>query len=271
MNDQECVHFLQWALPQLHMRWKGFRKVRRQVCRRISKRMAELNISSPGQYREYLAQNPDEWLVLDRMCRITISRFYRNRGVFDYLARDVLPELIRHVRSQGCSLLRVWSCGSASGEEPYTIALTWHSMFREHNPDMDLEIVATDIDPVMIQRAQTACYKKSSLRNLPAVWLAEAFVRNGEEFCLKKYVKDYVRYKQFDIRAGSPDGYFHIVLCRNLAFTYFAPELQQKVLHTICDTMESQGILITGSHETPALEGTTLSILANHMPVYRKT
>ncbi|MEJ2131640.1 MAG: chemotaxis protein CheR, partial [Gammaproteobacteria bacterium] len=35
MNASECVEFLRWALPRLAMRPAGFRKVRRQVCRRI--------------------------------------------------------------------------------------------------------------------------------------------------------------------------------------------------------------------------------------------
>jgi len=39
MTDMDCVAFLQWALPKLHLRWAGFRKVRRQVCRRIERRM----------------------------------------------------------------------------------------------------------------------------------------------------------------------------------------------------------------------------------------
>ena len=271
MNDQECVLFIQWALPQLNMRWKGFKKVRRQVCRRISKRLAELNVSTPKQYREYLEQNPDEWHVLDTMCRITISRFYRNRGVFDYLTRDVFPELIHGVQSQGCSMLHVWSCGCASGEEPYSIALIWYFMFKDLYPDLDLEIIATDIDPVMLRRAQAACYTMSSLRNLPNEWLTEAFDRNGEAYCLKTNVKEYVRYELLDIREGSPEGCFHLVLCRNLAFTYFAPDLQQKVLHTICNTMEHQGILFTGSHETFDGDGINLSSLTNSMPVYRKT
>jgi hypothetical protein len=34
VTDAECVVFLQWALPRLGLRWQGFRKVRRQVCRR---------------------------------------------------------------------------------------------------------------------------------------------------------------------------------------------------------------------------------------------
>lgn len=75
MKDTECVEFLQWALPRLHMRWQGFRKVRGQVCKRIGRRIRELNLGEGADYRTYLESHPAEWSVLDDLCRITISRF----------------------------------------------------------------------------------------------------------------------------------------------------------------------------------------------------
>ncbi|MGR8981908.1 MAG: hypothetical protein ACU84H_17720, partial [Gammaproteobacteria bacterium] len=44
MKDEACVQFLQWALPQMQLRWQGFRKVRKQVCKRIGRRIAELGL-----------------------------------------------------------------------------------------------------------------------------------------------------------------------------------------------------------------------------------
>ena len=59
MKDTLCVEFLQWALPKLGMRWSGFRKVRRQVCRRIERRRRELGLPSMGAYRDFLETHPD--------------------------------------------------------------------------------------------------------------------------------------------------------------------------------------------------------------------
>ena len=83
MDDGQYVEFLQWALPRLHMRWPGFRKVRRQVRKRIRKRITALHLGGLDEYRNYLNRNSAEWSVLDSFCRITISRFYRDRVVFD--------------------------------------------------------------------------------------------------------------------------------------------------------------------------------------------
>jgi chemotaxis protein methyltransferase CheR len=94
MTDADCVAFLQWALPRLGRRWAGYRKVRRQVCRRVSRRIGELGLTSFAEYRKYLERDPDEWPRLDAMTNITISRFYRDRAVYDFLLSEVLPALV---------------------------------------------------------------------------------------------------------------------------------------------------------------------------------
>ena len=124
MIDTECVRFLQWALPQLHMRWPGFRKVRKQVCKRLGRRLKELGLVDTDAYRQYLVQQPEEWLILDRLCRVVVTRFYRDKRVFETLVEEVLPELATTALAAGDKTLRCWSIGSASGEEPYTLA-TW--------------------------------------------------------------------------------------------------------------------------------------------------
>ena len=69
MRDADCIELLQWALPRLEMRWGGFRKVRRQVCRRIAGRMRELGIAEVAGYRRYLESTPAEWRTLDPVGR----------------------------------------------------------------------------------------------------------------------------------------------------------------------------------------------------------
>ncbi len=111
VKDPECVRFLQWALPRLRMRWPGYRKVRRQVCKRITRRLHALGLAGLAHYREYLETTPEEWSTLDSLCRVTISRFYRDRIVFDHLFDVVLPCLTEQVRVRGANHLDAWSIG----------------------------------------------------------------------------------------------------------------------------------------------------------------
>jgi chemotaxis methyl-accepting protein methylase len=54
MSDADCTAFLQWALPRLNLRWPGFRNVHRQVCKRLKRRMSELQLTDFAAYRTRL-------------------------------------------------------------------------------------------------------------------------------------------------------------------------------------------------------------------------
>lgn len=158
MNDPELVRFLQWCLPKLGLRWAGFRKVRGTVRKRLTRRIRELKLPDLAAYRDGLKTDPDEWGWLEILCRIPISRFYRDKDVYDFLAGDVLPACAQAARSRNVQALRVLSAGCASGEEPYTISLIWTLRLAKAFPGVALHIAALDIDDTMLRRAETACY-----------------------------------------------------------------------------------------------------------------
>lgn len=249
MRDEACIQFLQWALPQLQMQWRGFRKVRGQVCKRLQRRIRQLEIEDLKDYHRYLQQHAEEWRCLDSMTRITISRFYRDRMVFMFLAQEVLPGLAQQAQVQGSDSLRVWSAGAAGGEEPYTVALVWHLQLQARFPDLQLRIVATDSDPNMIKRAENACYHYGSLKDLPAVWRDEAFILRDRSYCLKPEYRQETVFMTEDIRETMPAGVFDMVLCRNLVFTYYDEALQRELLDDIKRKLKTGGTLVIGSHE----------------------
>jgi chemotaxis protein methyltransferase CheR len=249
MRDDECVELLRWALPRLRMRWPGYRRVHRQVCRRIARRIAELGLAGPAAYREHLERHSGEWRELDALTCITISRFYRDRGAFGSLEREVLPALARHARERGAGRLEAWSAGCASGEEPYTLALVWDLAVGPAFPGLELRVLATDVEPTMLRRAREACYRESSLRELPESWRA-AFVREGELYGISARHRQRVEILAHDIRDGAPNGPFDLILCRNLAFTYFDSELQLDVGRRLTAALRPGGALMVGSHES---------------------
>jgi chemotaxis protein methyltransferase CheR len=213
------------------MRWQGFRRVRRQVCRRVSRRIADLGLSRADAYRAYLEATEDEWDVLTGLCRVTISRFWRDRAVFDALRDVVLPALGPRVSA--------WSAGCASGEEPYSLVLA------AAEAGVGIHVVATDVDPVLLERAQRATYAESSLRHLPGELRARAF----DDGRLRPEFRDPVEFVQRDVLDGPPDGPFDLTLCRNLVFTYFDDERQLEVGRRLADSLRAGGALVVGAHE----------------------
>ena len=231
MTDAECVVFLRWALPRLGLRWQGFRRVRRQVCRRVSRRIAELGLAEADAYRAYLEGIEEEWDVLAGLCRVTISRFWRDRALFEGLRDEVLPEL--------GPALSAWSAGCASGEEPYSLVLA------AAEARVGIHVIATDVDPVLLERARRACYQESSLRDLPAHLRTRAF----EDGCLRREYREPVEFLRHDVRDGATGGPFDLVLCRNLVFTYFGDELQREVGRHLASSLRAGGALVLGWHE----------------------
>jgi chemotaxis protein methyltransferase CheR len=271
MKDSRCVEFLQWSLPQLDLRWKGYRRVRRQVCRRITRRIAELGLGSVDDYQRYLAEHSGEWEILDRLCRVTISRFYRDREVFARFAAEVMPALLSLPDLEGGGVLRFWSIGCASGEEPYTLAILWHHLFRPVYPETIFEIVATERDQEMIARARAGRYTMSSLRKMPAGWLEKAFEPGeGGTYVLKQPYREYVRFEQNDVRTLSPRFRFHAVFCRNLVFTYFLPQLQERIFSTLERGIVRGGALVVGAHESLPAGASGFEPWTGHLPIYRR-
>ncbi len=268
MNDQECVQFLQWALPRLRLRWPGFRKVRRQVCKRVQRRLADLGLCDLAAYRDHLERHAEEWPVLDRLCRVTISRLYRDRGVFRYLEQEVLGRLAKRARDRGDTTLRVWSAGCGSGEEPYTLALVWHLSLAAQFPSLECRILATDAYPELVHRGREACYAATSLKDLPRAWRERCFEKQEDKFHLRLPYRGYVRFVVHDIRTEAPSGLFDLVLCRNLAFTYFEPALQLEVAERFHGCLRPGGALVIGVHESLPPEAPRFEIWSAPFGVY---
>jgi chemotaxis protein methyltransferase CheR len=250
MEDNVCVGFLQWLLPRLRMRYPGFRKVRKQVCKRIQRHIKQLNLPDAKAYQHYLETHADEWSAVDKLCRVTISRFYRDRVVLEHISKQVLPVLAQNAVTSGETVIRGWSAGCAAGEEAYTLVLMWHRLLSHHFPKLDIQLIATDIDPVMLARATAACYSYSSIKALPEEWIDSSFSQQEDVFCLDSALSNKVTFIEQDIRQSLPADAFHIIFCRNLAFTYFENKLQLEVLENIRDCLVDGGALIIGGHES---------------------
>ena len=255
MNDQACVRFLQDTLPRLRMRWPGFRRVRHQVCKRIQRRIRQLELADIPAYRQYLERHTEEWHILDGYCRITISRFYRDQGVYRLLEQTVLPQLVNQVQARAGTQLRIWSAGCGCGEEPYTLVILWKLAHTHLFSQCDLYLLATEVDAALLQRARAACYSASSLRELPPAWRKAAFSQHDSRYCLRPDYQRQVEFLLHDIRSEPPDGPFDLVLCRNLVFTYYASDLQCDIGRRIATVIRPGGLLLLGAHEQlpPAL------------------
>lgn len=235
------------------MRWAGFRRVRRQVCKRINRRLAELDLPDLKAYTALLESEAREWDRLVSLCRVTISRFYRDCAVWDYLGDILVPELARLARQRGDRDLRCWSIGCASGEEPYTLSMVWRWKTGVA-AQLRLRIVATEVDECLLERARRGVYGRSSLRHLPRE-LRCCFTPEGERYRIDPAHRELITFACQDVRQDLSDEDFHLVLCRNLVFTYYDESLQRQLLDRLAQRLVPGGALVIGIHEIlPAYE-----------------
>jgi chemotaxis protein methyltransferase CheR len=270
ITEDTCVAFLRWCLPRLELRWPGYCKVRRLVGKRLNRRLAELGLADLSAYRALLMSAPEERARLDAMCRIPISRFYRDRGTFGVIAQQLLPEVAATASARGDNAVKCWSAGCASGEEPYTLVMAWRFCVARDWPALGLTVIASDADETMIERAEAACYARSSLKDLPQEWLDRAFIRRSQLFCLAPEFRRGVELVLQDIRRSMPDGPFDLILCRNLVFTYFDEALQRRISEQLGERLRPGGFLVLGCHEALPADAGGFVVIAPNLPIYRR-
>ncbi|MBI4864511.1 MAG: methyltransferase domain-containing protein [Candidatus Riflebacteria bacterium] len=248
MTDDDCVRILREWCPRHGLRFEGFRRVRSQVRKRIGRRLVELGLAAVERYLERLEADPAEQLQLESFCRISISRFYRDRLVFDRLREAELPRLAREALESPQPKVRIWCAGCASGEEPYTIALLWSLELADRFPGCTLELSATDANAALIDRAHRGEYPAGSIRDLPAPFRS-AFEIVGRTAILPVQFRSLASFSVADVRTVFPDRELDGIFCRNLPFTYFELEAQRRFLEAVDRILRPGGLLAIGAKE----------------------
>ncbi len=121
---------------------------------------------------------------------------------------------------------------------------------RPRLPEGRLKIIGSDADSVVLYRAKIGCFCSSSLKDVPARWREIAFTRDGDRYCVRAEYREGLAFLSQDIRSEIPVGFFDLILCRNLVFTYFDIERQREMLDRIARAVLAGGYLVIGAHET---------------------
>ncbi len=235
----EFESFLAEILPSLGLSLPALR--RRNIRRRITRRMESRGVHDFRSYLSLLRREPAEWESLRPLLTVTISRFFRNRRVFETVARQILSPLAEKENP-----VRAWSAGCASGEEAFTLRILWEEL-PGRKPD--LSILATDIDGDCLRRAGEGLYPESSLREVPGGISERYFRKEDGRFRLRKDVVRSVTFRRHDLSCEPPPGEFDLVLCRNAAFTYFAVPRRVAIAWAIAGAVPPGGWLVLGRTE----------------------
>src|SRR4051812_20736875 len=214
------------------------------LMRRVRKRMQAVSIEEFDAYLDYLEVHPDEFQALFNTILINVTSFFRDGEVWDALRAGVVPELVN-----GSGPIRVWSAGSASGQEAYSAALILaqalgRDAFRER-----VKIYATDVDDEALGEARRAVYTAKQLEELPEDLVAAYFDRNGGDlYTFNRDLRRSVIFGRHDLIQDAPISRIDLLLCRN-TLMYFNSEAQARIMARFYFSVNPGGYLVLGRAE----------------------
>ena len=185
--------------------------------------------------------------LLERLLTQETS-FFRYPAVFEAFERRVLPEL--HVKKfwKNPRTLRVWSAGCASGEEPYSIAITIADSLSFADA-WNVEILATDVGRLALKHAERGLYAGRSIASVSEKQLASHFtvVEGGQQ--VKPRLRKMISFTQMNLAAQVYVGRMDLIFCMNVLI-YFTEERRRALVQRFFDVLEPGGYLFLGHSES---------------------
>lgn len=205
--------------------------------------------ASHAEYAGILDTDPIEYDRLVETLTINVSKFFRNPETFACLASKVLPELWVSTSP----LIRVWSAGCATGEEPYSLAV----LFREHalasgddSRLSRLRIIGTDVDQVAVSTASRGRYTEAAFADTAPAVREKYFPLENGLHSVAPEIRNLVAFERRDmLDGGGPGGRLHMIVCRNVII-YFRRETQERLFDHFHDLLLPGGFLVLGKVET---------------------
>ncbi|MBW2063686.1 MAG: hypothetical protein JRJ03_02015 [Deltaproteobacteria bacterium] len=233
-------------LEFLGLSWRGYRKVRRGLKKRVARDMAECGCRTVEQYIRLLERNKALKDHCEMLMGVSISRFFRDRALWETLEKDILPELSHRHPDR----LSVWCAGCACGEEVYSLKILWEEIKSRLDPIPLLRILATDMNPAFLARARIGLYPRSSLKEVSDFIRQRYFLEQGDQtFAVKPFIKDGICWEQGNLLFSVPQESFHLIFMRNNLLTYYAEGPKVSAFQKVLGCLEPGGYLVIGSHE----------------------
>lgn len=239
------------------------------LWRRIERRMGAHQFGKTAEYVEFLRDNPQERELLFKEFLIGVTGFFRDAAVWEKLKAEILPGLLSRVSNNG--VLRGWVPGCSTGEEAFTLAITICEILESlgNNNNLSVQIFATDLDTVAIEKARRGIYSENALNALAPQQIKRFFIREGDAYRIHTAIREMVVFAPQNVIKDPPFTKLDFISCRNLLI-YLEPDLQKKLLDLFYYSLRIGGILLLGSAESSGLQETRFSTIDSKLRIYQK-
>jgi chemotaxis protein methyltransferase CheR len=237
----DAVNTWEWFID----RFKTLSKIdltlykRPQMERRINSFMRTNGYPDYKVFLDTLGRDKELYHRFIEHLTINVSEFFRNTNQWDELEKKIIPELYQKKR-----VLKIWSAGCSTGEEPYSLAI----LFKEKFGGKIEPILASDLDQEVIAKAQTGLYAEKSLADAPKAYVSKYFHHEGETYRISDEIKRLVKFKRHDLLQEAFPKDYDLILCRNVVI-YFTEESKQILYRNFAQTLNEGGMLFIGNTE----------------------
>ncbi|MDD2853512.1 MAG: chemotaxis protein CheB [Desulfuromonadaceae bacterium] len=219
------------------------------LYRRIERRMSIHKIDSIAKYAKFIQKNSHEVDLLFKELLIGVTSFFRDPAMWEELKSEALPKILEAYPDGGA--LRAWSCGCSTGEEAYSLAMSFTEALDQPilPGDYTLQIFATDLDADAVGKARRGLYYAAIEDNVSPERLQRFFIKEDNKYLIREEIREMVTFAQQNVVMDPPFTKLDILICRNLLI-YLSTELQKKLMPLFHFSLKSGGLLFLGSAET---------------------
>lgn len=221
----------------------------------VDKRLVErIKATGSKTFRSYFTMmrfqaSGEELQLLTNLMTVNETYFMREEYQFQCMVDSILPDIIKLKTDK--EPIRIWSIPSSSGEEPYSIAIYLLERWPGINT-WDVEIISSDIDTSMIQKARAGRFSIRSVQFMPALWLKKYFKPMGDEYQICDSLREAVEFTRVNLtELNDTRAYrnFDIIFCRNLLI-YFDDVSRKTASETFFDALNPGGFICLGHSES---------------------
>jgi len=217
----------------------------------LQARMPALGILDAGEYVRRLRQLAGEGELRALLPLVTVGKteFFRDTRQFEAFEKQVLPTVLEAGRAEG-RLVRLWSAGCATGEEPYSLAMV---AVEQGATRETVDIWATDLNPVAAETAAKGLYPARRLVGVSEERIQRFFTEAHGSYEVVAGVRELIRFEPHNlaapvwpqVQAGSLD----VIFCRNVIIYFDHPTIVG-VMERFYESLRPGGWLFLGYSES---------------------
>ncbi len=213
----------------------------------LTERFRSVGCVSAEEYLKHLDQPQEFRKILDGLT-VPETFFFRFETQLDAFKKTLLPQFLKE--NDPKSKIKIWSAGCCTGEEPYTLAL----LAAEMGVLDRIEILATDINPTYLEKAQAPLFSDRSVARVPGTLLRSYFQKTEAGWSLSPEITKVVTFQPLNLNENSFPSPIngtmgcHAIYCRNVLI-YFSQERATDIINRLGECMLPGGYLALGHAE----------------------